>query len=292
MNTLLITGGSGFVGQNLAEFFGARRAVVATYLTRPEVPAPAAQSIQLDIRDPEAVLSAFERARPEAVIHAAGNKNVRFCEDHPGEAHRINALGTRHVARACRVFGARMIYVSTDLVFRCTTGGYREDESPEPTLAYGRSKLEGERLAREELEDVAVCRSGGIYGQGSPLLRWLAAEIEAGRRVECFVDVFNTPTYVENLAEMIEAVIEKRLAGVFHTAGRERVSRFEFFRSYADTFGLDVNSLSPVSAGGLTEKLLLRPDSSLSVEQTSERLGIAFNSVGEGFRRLKARGGV
>ena len=292
MDTLLITGGSGFVGQNLAEFFGARRPVVATYLTRPEVADSTAQSIQLDVRDPAAVLSAFERVRPEAVIHAAGNKNIRFCEDHADEAHRINALGTRNVARACRDFGARMIYVSTDLVFRCTRGNYREDEAPEPTIAYGRSKLEGERLAREELDDLAVCRSGGIYGRGSPLLRWLAAEIEAGRSVECFTDVFNTPTYVENLAEMIEAVIEKRLAGVFHTAGRERVSRFEFFRAYADAFGLDVTLLSPVPVGGLKEKLLLQPDSSLSVAQTSERLGVAFNSVGEGFMRLKARGGV
>jgi dTDP-4-dehydrorhamnose reductase len=171
-------------------------------------------------------------------------------------------------------------------------GSYREDETPRPALAYGRSKLEGERFAREELEGVAVCRSGGVYGQGSPLLRWLSAEIEAGRSVECFTDVFNTPTYVENLAEMMEAVVRERLAGVFHTAGRERVSRFEFFQSYARAFGLDESLLSPASAGGLKDGPLLQPDSSLSVEQTSEKLGIPFNSVTEGFARMKSRGGA
>lgn len=289
---LLITGGSGFVGRNLARFFSPRRPVVTTYLRRPAAPDSSARSFQLDVTDAEAVFSVFERVRPEAVIHAAGNKDIRFCEEHPDEAHRINALGTRNVARACRSFGASMIYVSTDLVFSCDRGGYREDEPPQPALAYGESKLQGERLALGELDDVAVCRSGGIYGQGSPLLKWFAAEVEAGRRVECFVDVFNTPTYVENLAEMMEAIIGKRLAGVFHTAGRERVSRFEFFQAYARAFGLDVNLLSPASAGGLKEGSLLQPDSSLSVEQTSERLGVAFNSVGEGFDRLKARGGV
>ena len=289
---LLITGGSGFVGQNLTRFFSPRGPVATTYLSHPTVPGSAAQSFQLDVRDPEAVFSVFERAEPRVVIHAAGNKDIRFCEDHPDEAYRINAVGTRNVARACRSFGASMIYVSTDLVFSCTEGNYREDEPPQPGLAYGRSKLEGERFALEVLEDVAVCRSGGIYGQGSPLLRWLSAEVEAGRRVECFVDVFNTPTYAENLAEMIEAILRKRLAGVFHTVGRERVSRFEFFRSYAVTFGLDVNLLSPVSGAALKERLLLQPDSSLSVEQTSKRLGVAFNSVTEGFARLKARGGV
>ncbi len=292
MDTLLITGGGGFVGQNLAEFFSPRWSVVTTHLGQPEVPDSTAQPIQLDIRDAEAVFSLCERVGPKVVIHAAGNKNVRFCEEHPDEAYRINALGTQNVARACRNLGASMIYVSTDLVFSCTKGNYREDESPQPTSAYGRSKLAGERLAVEELGDVAVCRSGGIYGKRSPLLKWLSDELDAGRSVECFVDVFNTPTYVENLAEMIEAIISKRLTGVFHTAGSERVSRFEFFRSYADTFGLDAGRLSPVPAGGLKEKLLLQTDSSLSVEKTSERLGIAFNSVTEGFARLKASGGV
>jgi dTDP-4-dehydrorhamnose reductase len=292
MSTLLITGGSGFVGRNLAAFFAPRWSVITTYLTQPDVSDATARSFQLDVRDAGAVLSAFERAAPDVVIHAAGNKNLRFCEDHPDEAHRVNALGTQNVARACRDFGASMIYLSTDLVFSGTKGGYREDELPRPTSAYGKSKLEGEKFALRESEDVAVCRSGGIYGKGSPLLNWLSAEIGAGRSVECFTDVFNTPTYVENLAEMMEAVIRKRLVGVFHTAGPERASRFEFFRSYASAFGLDAGLLSPVSIGGLKERLLLQPDSSLSVQQTSQRLGVAFDSLTEGFARLKACGGV
>lgn len=265
---------------------------MTTSLGRPKITDSPARPIQLDVRDSEAVFSVFERAGPKVVIHAAGNKNVRFCEDHPDEAHRINALGTRNVARACRGLGAGMIYVSTDLVFSGERGNYGEDESPRPASAYGKSKLQGERLAAEELNDVAVCRSGGIYGKKSPLLRWLSTELGAGRSVECFVDVFNTPTYVENLAEMIEAIITKRLTGVFHTAGSERVSRFEFFRSYAEAFGLDAGRLSPAPAGGLKEKLFLQTDSSLSIQKSSERLGLAFNSVTEGFARLKASGGV
>jgi dTDP-4-dehydrorhamnose reductase len=185
-----------------------------------------------------------------------------------------------------------MIYLSTDLVFSCVKGGYKEDELPLPTLVYGRSKLEGERLASEELEDLAVCRSGGIYGNGSPLLSWLSAELAAGRVVESFVDVFNTPTYVENLAEMMETITMKRLSGVFHTVGRERVSRFEFFQSYAGIFGLDEGLLSPVSMAQMKDSLFLRPDSSLSMDQTAKTLGIAFDSIAEGFNRLKARGGI
>jgi len=124
------------------------------------------------------------------------------------------------------------------------------------------------------------------------LLRWLSAQLEAGRTMDCFVDVFNTPTYVVNLAEMIEAIIRKRLTGVFHTVGRERVSRFDFFKAYAGTFGLDGDLLSPVSIASVKDRLFLQPDSSLAADQTSQRLGIIFNSLAEGFARLKAHGGT
>lgn len=292
MNNLLITGGSGFVGKNLATFFAPHCSVATTYFQHPTDPDSAGHSFRLDVTDPKQVVSLFERVKPDAVIHAAGNKDVRFCEDHPRDAHRINAEGTQNIARACHDFGASMIYLSTDLVFDCTSGDYKEDELPQPTLAYGRSKLEGERFALQELKDVAICRSGGIYGKGSPLLSWLSAELEGGRAVDCFVDVFNSPTYVENLAEMMMVILRKGLTGVFHTVGRERVSRFEFFQSYAGTFGLDGGLLSPVSIASIKDKLFLQPDSSLSMDHTSKRLDVAFNSIAEGFTRLKVRGGL
>lgn len=292
MDRLLITGGSGFVGRNLVDFFADRFSVVTTYFQHPTAYDSTIESFQLDIRNAEAVSSVIKRVRPSAVIHAAGNKNVRFCEDQPDEAYHTNALGTLNVARACREVGAHMIYLSTDLVFSCAKGGYKEDELPQPTLAYGKSKLEGEKLAVEQLQNVAICRSGGIYGKRSPLLSWLSTEINAGRTVDCFVDVFNTPTYLENLAEMMEAIRSKRLSGVFHTVGRERVSRFQLFQAYAETFGLDVSLLAPISIAEVTDRIFLQSDSSLSVEQTAKRLGVAFNSIREGFARLKARGGI
>ncbi|MEO7971053.1 MAG: SDR family oxidoreductase [bacterium] len=288
---LLITGGSGFVGQNLARYFGPRRRTVTTYFTHPPS-ASAERSIQLDIRDANTVFSAFDRERPEVVIHAAGNKNLKLCEDNPDEAYQVNAAGTQNVARACRRVGARLIYLSTDLVFSCVEGNYKESDLPEPALAYGRSKLLGESFALAESDQVAVCRSGGIYGKGSPLLKWFVSEIEAGKTVECFTDVFNTPTYVDNLGEMMETILEQHLAGVFHTVGRERVSRFEFFRAYAETLGLNASLLTPVSFKGLKDTLLLQADSSLAIAETAKKLRLTFNSVSEGFRRLQESGGV
>ena len=48
--------------------------------------------------------------------------------------------------------------------------------------------------------------------------------------MDCFTDIYNTPTYAVNLAEMIEAIIKKKLSGIWHTVGVQRVNRCDLFR--------------------------------------------------------------
>lgn len=289
---VLITGGAGFVGSNLARFFAPHMSVIVADVVSPAQASTSITWVKLDVRDVEATISIIEQVSPKVVIHAAGNKNVRYCESHPDEAYRVNALGTQNVAQACRTVGANMIYISTDLVFACTDGSYKETDTPHPTSVYGKTKLQGEELALQELNEVAICRSGGIYGRGSPLLRWLSGEIKAGRSVECFTDVYNTPTYADNLAEMLQIIIESKLNGIFHTVGRQRTNRFSFFHEFAHVCGLDCSLLKPVPAGKRMQEMLLLPDASLLIEQSAAKLRVIFNSVSEGFARLKASGGV
>ena len=99
--------------------------------------------------------------------------------------------------------------------------------------------------------------------------------------------MYNTPTYADNLAEMMRFIIERGLTGIFHTVGRERVNRFEFFRTFAQVFGLREDLLDPTAGGERRDAMLLQADSSLSSEKTAAQLAVEFNSVSEGFSRLK-----
>src|SRR6266545_5566976 len=143
MSRVLIIGASGFVGQNLARFFCARHEVVLTCHRSP-VPADlgcAGAAIRLDVCDEEAVRQTIAGVSPDVVINAAGNKDVRYCETHPDQALRINAFAALNVARSCRASGARLVHVSTDLVFDGAQGGYTETDVPLPALVYGETKL-------------------------------------------------------------------------------------------------------------------------------------------------------
>ena len=293
MTDLLITGGSGYVGWNLARFFAAQMdTTVADLAAEPTRPMPAdCMYIQMDVRDEASVNLAMERAKPQVVIHAAGNKDVKECEDHPDRAFEINALGTRNVARACRRAGAFMVYLSTDLVFAGDAGNYRQNDTPRPRLVYGKTKLQGEQMAVAELDDLAICRTAGVFGKTSPLLNWLDGQLRSGIVTEAYIDVFNSPTYADNLAEMIATIILRRMTGVFHTAGAERANRLTLFKAYAEIFSLDGALLRPAEYGSPSEGLLLH-DSSLSVEASAAALGVHFNCIREAMLRFRDSGGL
>jgi dTDP-4-dehydrorhamnose reductase len=287
---ILITGASGFVGRNLTRFFADEHTVTVTFFqsATPADIRARCQAIKLDIREPREVIAALEQALPDVVIHAAGNKNVKYCEQNPQAAHEVNAEGTRNIARACRYVGARMMYLSTDLVFDCASGGYTETAVPAPTSAYGKSKLAGERFASDELDDVIICRSGGIYGPESPLLAWLTNELNERREVLCLTNVRNTPTYVESLSRMMHTILLMHLSGIFHTVGSDIVSRFQFFHAFATAFGLDARLLRPVNSEELMRSMLMQPNAALDSTWTRTVLRINDLSLQAGMSALKS----
>lgn len=290
MKRILITGGTGFVGKNLVEHFRARHEVLIFSRKSHDFIDSEVSWSSLDIRDEEKTISLIRKLAPDIIIHAAGNKDVRYCENNAEDAFLVNSIGTRNVAQAARMIGAKMVYISTDLIFPSTAGNYTELDIPHSPLAYGRSKYAGESYAILETDNLAVCRTGGLYGRYSPLLNWLSRELTDGKDVVCFTDVYNTPTYVKDLAEAITAIIDRDIRGIFHTAGKQRINRYDFFRCFARVFNLDDSRLKPAQLGDKKETLLLMPDCSLSCDISNERMGTCFKSPQEGLSCLKEEG--
>ena len=168
--------------------------------------------VRVDIRDADAVRSAVEGC--DAVIHTA----YRQVED----AWSINAEGSAVVAAAAR--DARLVHLSSDIVFDGTRGRYREDDPVSPVHAYGRSKAEAERLVAELHPEAAIVRTSLIYGgaEAGPQER-LARE---ARRF--FVDEIRSPVQVEDLARALLELAELDYAGPLHAGGADDISRYDF----------------------------------------------------------------
>lgn len=153
MKKILITGGSGFLGSRIALY----------YKDKYELLLPT--HAELNISREEAVRAYIEEHRPDVVIHCAALSNTWYCEQHPDESHRVNVQGTVRIAKACKLTGAKLVFMSSDQVYNGTPmlGPLAEDTLLQPVNVYGRHKLEAEQRALWNLPDAVGLHLTWMY---------------------------------------------------------------------------------------------------------------------------------
>jgi dTDP-4-dehydrorhamnose reductase len=243
---LLVTGGSGYLGRELLR----RVEGVGTYLSGAAPPG----GVRLDIRDEPAVRAAVERLRPVAVINAAYRQDDRA----------TTLDGALVVARAAAAVGARLVQVSTDVVFDGEKGEpYTEEDEPSPLTEYGRAKADAERAVLAVDPAALVVRTSLLYGGAEPgPQERLAADPSAA----FFTDEVRCPIQVGDLAGALVELAASSRSGILHVAGADRLSRHEFA-------GLLAPEGAPIRAASIAESDLRRPrDCSLAIVRARELL--------------------
>jgi dTDP-4-dehydrorhamnose reductase len=172
----------------------------------------AAEWVHADVRDPTAMAEAVSGA--DAVIHTAYRQGA--------DEWSTNVEGSDAVARAAA--GARLIHLSTDLVFDGLRGHYREDDPPAPVNSYGRSKAEAERRVAAAHPAATIARTSLFYGGPEPGPQ----ERLAREGSTFFVDEIRSPVRVGDLAEALLELLLLDAAGPLHLGGEDDVSRFDF----------------------------------------------------------------
>ena len=262
----LLVIGTGLLGKKIVETGYERFDIVATY--HKEKPKVESELYKLDITDKNSVLNLVEKIKPTVIIHTAALTNVDYCEKNKAKASKVNVEGTKNVAIAAEKIGSKLVYVSTDYVFDGKKGFYKEDDKPNPINYYGLTKLEGERVVEKICNDYLIVRPSVIYGEGRKnFATWIIDELKNSREVKITKEHFASPTLNTDLAEQIFALIEQEKEGIFHTAGRERISRYDFALRIAEIFELDKSLIKPVSAEDLNWIARRPRDSSLDVSR-------------------------
>jgi dTDP-4-dehydrorhamnose reductase len=245
---LLVTGGSGYLGSELLRQ-AAGRPLAATHLSRPPT-GDEADWLRLDVRDAEAVGRALARLRPAAVIHTA------YRQEGEG-AREITVDGAAAVAAAARATGARLIHLSSDVIFDGTKPTpYDERDPPSPITDYGRAKADAELAVRDAHPEALLVRTSLIYG-GRERSRHerLALEAAGGAdELAFFDDELRSPVVVADLAAALLELVGREESGVLNLGGREVVSRYEFACLIAEAGGLSPDRIrrSSIAEAGLT----------------------------------------
>ena len=295
----MVLGGSGFLGAWVVALAGrAGHSPVLAVARRPQraphVFVKGAKLVAVDLLRAD-LDDLFETERPTRVILCAALSRAEDCERVPDVAKAMNVELPARVGRACARSGARLVHVSTDLVFGRVPpapGGFREEDPASPASFYGRTKAEGEAAVLAAFPGALVVRLPLLFGDsGGRRLGAsdsLLAAVAAGSRPTLFEDEWRTPLFVGDAAVALVELAAGDLAGRLHVAGPDRVSRWEFGCAVLRGAGVDAAAHRGTRASlGMAESRAA--DASLDASRARALLSTPLRGVGVLDRRPAPR---
>ncbi|WP_248582333.1 sugar nucleotide-binding protein [Nocardioides sp. InS609-2] len=251
---LLVTGGrTGYLGRHVVTLArSAGHDVVAV------------GSADADLRDAAAVAGLVATHLPEAVIHTA----------YAQSDWAVTATGAAHVARACATYDARLVLVSSDVVFSGASGRYDESAPPDPITPYGAAKAAAETATLAMVADAVVARTSLILGDGQSPHERLVHSLLGGAEGALFDDEMRCPVHVADLAAALVELASSDHRGVLHAAGADAMSRLDLGRLIARRDGLAPTQLRGRSreAAGVRGPVDVRLDSTRAAGLLTTRL--------------------
>ena len=202
----------------------------------------------LDICDPVAVGEAVGRTRPDAVVNCAAYTAVDDCETDEATALAVNGAAVGYLASACNDVGARLVHISTDYVFAGDgRRPYKETDPVAPAGVYGRTKLEGELMARRA-EQHLIVRTAWLYGHGGGnFVEAIRRQIDGGAAsLRVVADQIGSPTYCDDLATALVDLVASEASGVVHGTNDGATSWHGFAVEIARLLGSEI-PVAPVT---------------------------------------------
>jgi len=255
---VLLTGGSGLLALNWAAARRTEQRVILG-LHRRRVSLRGAESVVVNPASIDELRGVFTAIRPQMVVHTAGLTSIEVCESRPDLAQHVNVELAATVAEACASLHLPLVHISTDHLFAGDVPMVDESAEPAPLNVYARTKADAERRVLAVWPTALVIRTN-FYGWGTSYRRSFSdtvlAALRSGEGMSLFTDVFYTPILADVVARVCHQLVDAGASGVFHVAGEDRLSKYDFGCRLADRFGLDTSRLRP---GSITDLPALAP---------------------------------
>jgi dTDP-4-dehydrorhamnose reductase len=219
--------------------------------------------------------------------------NVDACETEREMCWKVNVEGVENLIEAAKRSDTKVIHVSTDYVFDGKAGPYTEDDRPEPLSYYGKSKLASENALRRSGIPFVIARTMVLYGFAPGVkpnfALWLIENLEKRKKVTVVDDQIGNPTLVDDLAYGLIQAFEMERTGIYHIAGRDIVSRYEFALKLAKVFDLDPLLITPIKTASLHQPAPRPLKSGLLTLKAEVELGYKPSTVEQGLLILKTQ---
>ena len=215
----------------------------------------AGRYVQCDITNGKKTGDNISDIGPDVIIHTAAWTDVDGCETDHRKAEKINIDGTRNICASAENAGAVLLYLSTDFVFDGKKNAlYTESDIPNPLNFYGKTKLEGEKMAGT-LDRYLVIRTSWLYGShGRNFVDTIIQKAETENALRVVDDQIGSPTYTVDLTRAIAKLLQdmdKVGSGIVHVANKDMVSWFDYAREILTISGLNGIELNSIKSSEL-----------------------------------------
>lgn len=233
-------------------------------------------SKEFPLTDAGAMRRYMEAYRPTAVIHCAAYTAVDRAEDDKETCMAVNAEGTAALARLCRDFHAKMVYISTDYVFPGNgTEPYEVDAPKDPKNVYGQSKLAGEEAVQQILKRYFIVRISWVFGiNGKNFVRTMLKLGQTHKALTVVDDQIGSPTYTRDLAVLLADMIQTEKYGVYHATNEGFCSWAEFAAEIFRQAGMDIK-VTPVPSSAYPTRAV-RPHNSRMSKKSLREAGFSL----------------
>lgn len=246
---LLVTGVAGVAGYNAFRYFSARYPgqVIATRRAN-NWPLQGPGIVGCDADDGEQLARLFDRYQFRSVLNSEGSCALKSCELDPAMANRVNVGSVKNLLATIGRGDVRLVHLSIDLVFSGRGDGLHvEDDHTDPVTVYGKTMVEAEQLILAHRPDACVLRISlpmGISFNGhAGAIDWIQSRFKKSKPATLYYDEVRSPTYTDCLNPLLEDVLQRDLAGLYHAGGPKHLSLYQIAQVVNRVGGYDPNLL-------------------------------------------------
>lgn len=285
---IFIIGGSGLVGSRIVELLRKQHTVDDLSLTT-----------GVDITDSSSLDILRKDTEHEVVLHMAAKADVDGCEqDKPlgeeGAAYKINVGGTQNVVNACKISQKKLLYISTDFVFdgkKDLAESYTEEDMPHPIDWYAETKYKGEEVVQHSDLNYAIIRIAYPYRSDDFALKKdfvhaIIGRLAENKPVAAITDHVMSPTYIDDIAFAIDAIVQNDARGTYHAVGSQSLSPYDAAMLMTEQFNFDKNLISKTTREEYFAGKAPRPFNLSLNNAKIEQLGVKMRTFEEGLKGI------
>ena len=277
MKKILLTGATGLLGIN---FYLLNK----TFKIKPLIHKRSIKlknSDKVNLLNIEKLKIIIKNFKPNIILHTAALTNIDKCEENKSFANDLNIKVTKNLAEISKLYNLKLVFISTDHLFRKKKHYFNENEKTSPINYYAKTKKKAEDIIKKKLKNFLIIRTN-FFGWGTNYRKSFSdiiiQNLKKKKTIRLFDDVYFNPVNVVFLCNIIKNLILENKKGIFNVSSNLSISKYEFGLMIAKIFDFNIKLIKPIK---LTDKKITKRSNfmSLSNKKLIKTLKISSNEL-------------